>query len=103
MDDRQGADLPLALSTGESVIVFLISSLFMVYPILILAFAVPFLILKYYDINILICALVYLVTGVICMITPTPIENYDYFYIVIALIFALIDFTWSRTTMAKGS
>lgn len=82
-------------------IVFLLGSLFMLYPILILAFAVPFLILKYYEVNIMIRALVYLVTGVICMITPTPIEKYDYFYIVIALIFALIDFTWSRTSMAK--
>jgi hypothetical protein len=101
MDDKQGAELPLALSLGESMTVFLIGSLFMLYPILIIAFAVPFLILKYYDVNILIRALVYLVTGVICMIIPTPIENYDYFYIVIALIFALIDFTWSRTSMAK--
>lgn len=101
MDDKQGAELPLALSLGESMIVFLLGSLFMLYPILILAFAVPFLILKYYEVNIMIRALVYLVTGVICMITPTPIEKYDYFYIVIALIFALIDFTWSRTSMAK--
>ncbi|MNW32156.1 hypothetical protein D3C74_90910 [compost metagenome] len=96
LDAQRGENLPFSLSTNESILVFVVAALFLVYPIVLLAFALPFFLLKYFQVRFPIRALVYLMTGAITMLLPTILHRYGYFYLGIALLFARLDFLWSK-------
>lgn len=84
-------DLPLTLSSGDSIAIVIFASLFLLYPILILALALPSLFLEHYKINTWIRLLVYIVLGAGCMLFNTVISKYDFLYLTIAPIYTLID------------
>ena len=96
MESKQEEQLPFTLTLDEYVPVFISVSLFVVYPILVVAFVTPFVILKHYNVNMWLRVLVYLVAGVIIMLIPTFLNRYGFIYVVIALLFGLFDFIWSR-------
>lgn len=95
MDSKQEGDLPFTLTLDEYVTVFLIFSLFIVYPILLVAFVTPFMILKHYHVNFWVRILVYMIAGVAIMFIPNMLDRYDFICIVIVLLFGLFDFIWS--------
>ncbi|WP_028589145.1 hypothetical protein [Paenibacillus massiliensis] len=101
LDGQRGENLPFSLSPNESVLVFVIAALFLVYPVVLLAFALPFFLLKSFQVHFSIRALVYLMTGIVAMLIPTILHRYGYFYLVIALLFAGLDFLWSKQVKTK--
>ncbi|WP_018886165.1 hypothetical protein [Paenibacillus massiliensis] len=101
LDGQRGENLPFSLSPNESVLVFVIAALFLVYPVVLLAFALPFFLLKSFQVRFSIRALIYLMTGIVAMLIPTILHRYGYFYLGIALLFAGLDFLWSKQGKTK--
>lgn len=91
LENNEVKDLPFTLSSGESIAIVIFVSLFLLYPILILAFAIPSLFLEQYKLNTWSRLIIYIVLGTVCMLFNTVISKYDYLYLAIAPIFTLID------------
>ncbi|WP_454191292.1 hypothetical protein [Paenibacillus sp. Marseille-Q7038] len=93
MDSKQAS---FTLSMDEYVPFVLFISLLVVYPILVVAFTTPFVILKHYNVSIWVRVVVYIIAGAIIMIIPTFLDSYEFISILIALLFGLFDYIWSR-------
>jgi hypothetical protein len=78
-----------------------LGTLFFLYPILILFLAIPSLLMENFRVNIWVRVFVYLVLGAICMIFQTVISKYDYLYLVMALIFTMIDSYMYKNRVVK--
>lgn len=101
MDSNQEKELPFSLSSGDSISIFILGTLFFLYPILILFLAIPSLLMENFRVNIWVRVFVYLVLGAICMIFQTVISKYDYLYLVMALIFTMIDSYMYKNRVVK--
>lgn len=96
MDSKQEDALSFTLSMDEYAPFVLFITLFAVYPILVVAFTTPFVILKHYNVSIWVRVLVYIIAGAIIMLIPTFLDSYEFISILVALLFGLFDFIWSR-------
>ncbi|GIP43432.1 hypothetical protein J45TS6_18910 [Paenibacillus sp. J45TS6] len=96
MDSKQEDALSFTLSMDEYAPFVLFVTLFAVYPILVVAFTTPFVILKYYNVSIWVRLFVYIIAGAIIMVIPTFLDSYEFISILVALLFGLFDFIWSR-------
>ncbi|WIV17434.1 hypothetical protein QPK24_13455 [Paenibacillus polygoni] len=96
MDSKQEDALSFTLSMDEYAPFILFVTLFAVYPILVVAFTTPFVILKHYNVSIWMRVLVYIIAGAIIMLIPTFLDSYEFISILVALLFGLFDFIWSR-------
>lgn len=96
MDSKQEDQLSFTLSMDEYAPFVLFITLFAVYPILVVAFITPFVILKHYNVSIWVRVFVYIIAGAIIMVIPTFLDSYEFISILVALLFGLFDFIWSR-------
>lgn len=96
MDSKQEDQLSFTLSMDEYAPFVLFITLFAVYPILVVAFTTPFVILTHYNVSIWVRVFVYIIAGVIIMVIPTFLDSYEFISILIAILFGLFDFIWSR-------
>jgi len=85
-------EAPVSLSPEDRLNMFGFVSLFMVYPVFIMAFAVPSLIMRVFDISLFIRAIVFFSLATLCMIIQTPISDYGFVYLVVSLVFVEIDY-----------
>ena len=96
MDSKQEDALSFTLSMDEYAPFILFVTLFAVYPILVVAFTTPLVILKHYNVSIWLRVLAYIIVGAIIMVVPTFLDSYEFISILVALLFGLFDFIWSR-------
>ncbi|WP_160031592.1 hypothetical protein [Paenibacillus sp. An7] len=96
MDSKQEDALLFTLSMDEYAPFVLFVTLFAVYPILVVAFTTPFVILKHYNVSIWVRVFIYIIVGAIIMVIPTFLDSYEFISILVALLFGLFDFVWSR-------
>ena len=95
------ANSVLSFSPEDSKLIFIFGTLFMLYPILILAFALPSLIMNFFQFNYWVRASIFFILGVICMFLNTILSKYSFLYIAIAIAFSTIDFFFIKYRSKK--
>jgi len=81
-----------SFSVNDSILMLLYSALFMLYPILVTAFALPSLMMEYFQVKFWARTVCFIVLGLVCMFLNTILSDYGFLYVVIAISFSMVDY-----------
>jgi len=99
LDDS--AESLLSFSSEDAKLIFLFGTLFILYPLLVFAFALPSLVMDYFQVNYWIRTFIFFILGVVCMFLNTILSDYSFLYVGIAITFSIIDFFFIKYRSKK--